>query len=209
MAWSYILTTEDSTYTNTTTANDYFSDWTRSFTTAVTPSKGTTYAPYEQTYTVPCNVLCTGRQEPYYQIVQGQYHREHHPQEPVHQQIPQKSPEQIKEEAEATERAKTLLLEYLDEENKQKFYDKKHLEISSKLFNHVKYHIPLSKLGRIKAWKENTVITELCLHVKEVEKLPTEDVVLTKLLHVLHDERDMLNIANHFNVKENLLTGLN
>lgn len=208
MTWSYILTHTDSIYTNNTptTANDYFSDWTRSFTTAGT---GTTYAPFTQTYIVPYDALYTGRQESYYQIFQEPYNPQEQPEEPVRQQIPQKSAEQIKEEAEATERAKTLLLEYLDEENKQKFYDKKHLEISSKLFNHVKYHIPLSKLGRIKAWKDNTVITELCLHVKEVEKLPIEDVILTKLLHVLHDEGNMLKTANHFNVKENLLTGLN
>jgi hypothetical protein len=214
MVWSFILTDADSTYTNsTTTANDYFSDWTRSFTTAVTHSKmlytGTTYAPYTQTYTVP-GTLHTGIQESYYQIVQEPYnHQEQLPQEPVHQRQPQKSAEQIKEETEATERAKTLLLEYLDEENKQKFYDKKHLEISSKLFKHVKYHIPLSKLGRIKAWKENKVISELCLLVKEAEQLPTEDVVLTKLLYVLHDERNMLKTANHSHVEENLLAGLN
>lgn len=208
MAWPYILTTAYSTYTNnsTTTANDYFSDWTRSFTEAGT---GTTYAPYEQTYTVPYDNLYTGRQETYYSRVQELYHhQESLPPEPQ-QQIPQKSPEQIKEEIDATERAKTLLLEYLDEDNKQKFLDKKHLEISSKLFNDVKYHIPLSKLGRIKAWKENSVITELCLLVKETEQLPVEDVVLTKLLHVLHDERHMLKTANHSSVKENLLAGLN
>lgn len=206
MTMSYILTNTDSTYANSTTmASDYFSDWTRSFTEAGT---GTTYAPYEQTYTVPYGALYIGRQESYYQRVQEPYNQEHRPPEPQ-QQIPQKSSEQIKEETEATERAKNLLLEYLDEDNKQKFLDKKHLEISSKLFNDVKYHIPLSKLGRIKAWKENSVITELCLLVKEVEQLPVEDVVLTKLLHVMNDETNMLKTANHSNVKENLLTGLN
>ena len=217
MTRSYILTNTDSTYTNsTTTANDYFSDWTRSFTTAATHSEmlstGTTYvpyAPYEQTYTVPYDNLYTGRQETYYSRVQELYH----PQESLlpepQQQIPQKSPEQIKEAADATERAKTLLLEYLDEENKQKFLDKKHLEIASKLFGGVKYHIPLSKLGRIKAWKENRIITELCLLVKEVEELPEEDVVLTKLLYVMNDETNMLKTANHSNVKENMLVGLN
>ena len=206
MTRSYILTNTDSTYTNsTTTANDYFSDWTRSFTEAGT---GTTYAPYEQTYTIPYGTLYIGRQESYYQRVQEPYNQEHRPPEPQ-QQIPQKSPEQIKEETEATERAKNLLLEYLDEDNKQKFLDKKHLEISSKLFGGVKYHIPLSKLGRIKAWKENKVISELCLLVKEIEQLPVEDVVLTKLLHVMNDETNMLKTANHSNVKENLLAGLN
>lgn len=207
MAWPYILTTADSTYTNsTTTANDHFGDWTRSFTTADT---GTTYAPYAQTYTVLYDDIFTERQETYYPRVQEPYNpQEQRPPEPQ-QQISQKSPGQIKEEIDATERAKTLLLEYLDEDNKQKFLDKKHLEIASKLFGDVKYHIPLSKLGRIKAWKENRVITELCLLVKEVEQLPTEDVVLTKLLHVMNDEANMLKTANHSNIKENLLAGLN
>lgn len=206
MTWSYILTNTDSTYTNSTTVgNDYFTDWNRS----TTAGTGTTYAPYERTYTVPYDPLYTGRQESYYQRIQEPYnHQENRTPEPQ-QQIPQKSPEQIKEETEATEMAKTLLLEYLDEENKQKFLDKKHLEISSKLFNDVKYHIPLSKLGRIKAWKENKVISELCLLVKETEQLPVEDVVLTKLLHVMNDETNMLKTANHSNVKENLLAGLN
>ena len=202
----------DGTYTNsTTTANDYFSDWTRSLTTAGTG----TCVPYGQTCTVPYDNIFIGtydnisRQESYYPIVQEPYrYQEHHPSEPQ-QQIPQKSPEQIKEEIEATERAKTLLLEYLDEDNKQKFLNKKHLEIASKLFNNVKYHIPLSRLGRIKAWKENRVITELCLLVKEVEQLPIEDVILTKLLHVMNDEKNMLKTANHSNVKENLLAELN
>jgi hypothetical protein len=192
--------TADSTYANsTTTTNDYFSDWASSSTTTCT---GTTYIPYQQTYTTPYDNIFAGRQGQYYQIFQ-----EYHP-EPQ-QQIPKKSPEQIKEETDATERAKTLLLEYLDEDNKQKFLDKRHLEISSKLFGGVKYHIPLSKLGRIKAWKENSMVTELCLLVKETEQLPTEDIILTKLLYVLHDERNMLKMANHFNVKENLLVELN
>lgn len=197
--WPYIITDG----TSSTTTNDYFSDWTRSLTTAGT---GTTYTPFAQTYTY--DPLYTGRQESYYQRIQLPYHQGCNPQEPVHQQVPQKSPEQIKEEAGATERAKILLLEYLDDDNKQKFYDKKHLEISSKLFGGVKYHVPLSKLGRIKAWKDNKIITELCLSVKEDEQLPTEDVVLTKFLHVLHDEKNMLKVANHSNVQENLLTGL-
>lgn len=203
-----MTTTTDGTYTNsTTTANDYFSDWTRSFATEGT---GTTYVPYTRAYITQYDDLYTGRQESYYQRVQEPYNpQEHRPQEPIHQNIPQKSPEQIKEEVDATERAKTLLLEYLDEYNKQKFLDKKHLEIASKLFNDVKYHIPLSKLGRIKAWKENKVISELCLLVKEVEQLPIEDVVLTKLLYVMNDEVNMLKTANHSNVKENLLTRLN
>lgn len=199
----YYITT-DGTYTNGI-ANNYFGDWNRSFTT----TGGMTYAPYVQTYTVPYDSLYLGRQETYYPRVQEQYHQENRPQEPVHQQIPQKSPEQIKEEAQASERAKILLLEYLDEDNKQQFYNKKRLEVSSKLFDGVKYDIPLSKLGRIRAWKENKVITELCLSVKDTEQLPTEDVVLAKLLHVSYDEENMLRTANHSNIHENLLDGLN
>ena len=212
MTRPYIITMADSTYcsnypNSTTATNDYFSDWKRSFTMAGT---GTTYNPYFQTYTtVPYQISSIVRQETYYDPYQEQYHQEHLPQEPVLPQIPQKSPEQIKEEAEATERAKNLLLEYLDDDNKQKFLDKKHLEITSKLFKDVKYHIPLSKLGRIKARKDNNVITELCLLVKEVEQLPTEDIVLTKLLHVMNDEMNMLKTASHSNIKENLLSELN
>jgi hypothetical protein len=191
----YYITTADSTYANGT-ANDYFGDWNRSFTT----TGETTYVPYVQTYTDPYDFLYIGRQETYYSRVQ---------EEPAHQQIPQNSPEQIKEEAQASERAKILLLEYLDEDNKQQFYNKKRLEVSSKLFDGVKYDIPLSKLGRIRAWKENKVITELCLSVKDTEQLPTEDVVLAKLLHVSYDEENMLRTANHSNIHENLLDDLN
>ena len=207
MTRSYITTMADRAYysnypDNTTTANDYFGDWTRSFTTAGT---GTTYNPYRQTYTVPYyQTPFIERQETYY----DQNPQEHLPQEQVRPQIPP-TQEQIKDEIEATERAKNLLLEYLDEDNKQKFLDNKHLEIESKLFKDVRYHIPLSKLGRIKAWKDNNVVTELCLLVKEVEQLPTEDIVLTKLLHVMNDEVNMLKTANHSNVKENLLAELN
>ncbi len=203
MVWSYILVNNTS---NSTTANDYFSDWTRSFTAEGT---GTTHSPYAQSYTVPYNTMSTGRQETYYQtaLIPNNLLPEHPPEPQL--QIPQKSAEQIREEEKATERAKTLLLEYLDEENKQKFLDKKHLEVASKLFKDVKYHIPLSKLGRIKAWKEDKVITELCLLVKETEQLPTEDIVLTKLLYVNNDEKNMLKTANHSNVKENLLAELN
>jgi hypothetical protein len=86
--------------------------------------------------------------------------------------------------------------------------DKKPLEVSSRLFGDIKYHIPISN-GRIKAWKENNVVTELCLSVRESGCLPTDDIVLTKLLHVLYDEENMLRTANHFDTKENLLARLN
>lgn len=114
-----------------------------------------------------------------------------------------------KEDAEeAARNARLLLLEYLDNENMQRLLNKEPLEIPSRLFGDIKYHIPISN-DRIKAWKENKVITELCLVVKESGQLPTDDIVLTKLLHILHDEENMLRTANHFNKQENLLARLN
>lgn len=207
MAWTYYTTDANSihysTYSdNTTMANDYFGDWIHSFTAAGT---GTTYNPYSQTNPYIGTCIAPSQIQMPFMILPQEQHAQPQPLP----QPPQKSPEQTKEETEAAERAKNLLLEYLDEDNKQKFLDKKHLEIASKLFKNVRYNIPLSKLGRIKAWKDDNVITELCLVVKEVEQLPTEDVVLTKLLHVMNDEANMLRTANHSNVKENLLTGLN
>jgi hypothetical protein len=112
------------------------------------------------------------------------------------------------EAAKAEEKARILLLEYLDNENRQRLLDRKPLEVPSRLFGDIKYHIPISN-GRIKAWKENKVVTELCLAVRESGCLPTDDIVLTKLLHVLHDEENMLRTANHFETKENLLARLN
>lgn len=108
---------------------------------------------------------------------------------------------------EAEGKARLLLLECLDNENKQRLLDKKPLEIPSRIFSDIRYSIPISN-DRIKAWKENKVVTELCLAVRESGCLPTDDIVLTKLLHVLHDEENMLRIANHFDIKENLLLRL-
>lgn len=131
-------------------------------------------------------------------------------QEPQPQQVQKTpTPEQLKAEADAKERARALLLEYLDNENKQRLLDNKPLEIASKLFNGIKYRMPISRMDKIEAVKDNKVVTRLCLLVKEHETLPIEDVVLTKLLHVLNDERNMLGIANHSSVQENLLAGLN
>jgi hypothetical protein len=107
----------------------------------------------------------------------------------------------------AAKKARLLLLEYLGNENSKRLLDRDPLEIPSKLFNDIKYHIPVSN-GRIKAWKENKVVTELCLSVGESWHLPTDDIVLTKLLYVLHDEENMLRTANHSNIKENLLARL-
>lgn len=208
----FILTNTDGIYTNSigTTATDYFEDWLRSSTTTAT---FTTYNPYTQAYTIPYDY--TGREGIHFQRGQEQHRcQEEHQRQEEHHSIPrqhlqQKSPEQIKEEKNAIERAKTLLLENLDEDNRKKFLDKKNLEISSKLFDEIKYQVPLSKFGRIKAWKENRIITELCLVVEESEQLPTEDVILAKLLHILHDEKNMLETANHSNVKEDLLAKIN
>lgn len=108
----------------------------------------------------------------------------------------------------AAKKARELLSEYLCDENRKRLLDKKPLEISSRLFDDVKYQIPI-QYGRIKALKNGKIITELCISVKEHEPLPVEDVLLTKLLHVMHDEENMLRTANHYNKQENLLARLN
>jgi hypothetical protein len=110
---------------------------------------------------------------------------------------------------EAARKARLLLTEYLDNENMQRLLKKEPLEVPSRLFGDIKYHIPISNHARIKALKENKVVTELCLAVKDSGRLPTDDVVLTKFLHVLHDEENVLRTANHFNKQENLLARLN
>lgn len=114
-----------------------------------------------------------------------------------------------KERKIAEEKAKVLLLEHLDDVNKQKYNDKKPLEITSRLFSDIIYQIPISRIGRIRALKENQVISELCLLVNGGQGLPTDDVVLTKLLYTKHDEENMLRTANHSSVKESLLARLN
>lgn len=108
----------------------------------------------------------------------------------------------------AAKKARLLLTECLDSENLQRLFDKKSLEIQSKLFEDIKYSIPLSN-GRIKAIKENKVITELCLAINSPVNLPTDDVILAKFLYALHDEENMLRTANHFCKKEDLLARLN
>lgn len=203
MFWNY--TTIDSTFSNSSTISNYidsifsnsttvsnYSDWNH----LTTGTGSTTISPCPS-YVIGSFVVHEMR---YYDQRNQEYN------------IPKKvqpSPEKLKEEADAKERAKNLLLEYLDEENKQRLLNNKPLEIASKLFNEIRYHIPLSKLGRIKAWKENKIITELCVLVRKGEDLPTEDVVLTKLLYILNDEGNMLVTANHSSIKENLLERLN
>lgn len=224
MVWHY-TTTDNSSTTYITTADDYLYNSLRNC-----PSTAfSTISPW-QTYTQTYAFFSyldyfensgTYSQSQYprrLEIVNDQ--RNDQDRNQINQQQNQKSPEQLRqeadakerakrEEAEITERAKNLLLQHLDNENKQRYIEKKPLEIVSKLFENIKYHVPISKLGRIKAWKESKVITELCLLVREGEHLPVEDVILTKLLYILHDERNMLKTANHSNVEENLLAGLN
>lgn len=113
------------------------------------------------------------------------------------------------EDIEAQDKARKLLLEYLDHDNKQKYLEKKSIEIDSKLFNDIRYQIPISKFDKICVLKEGKIVSRLCLVVKEPEQIPLEDVILTKLLHILHDEEYVLRTANHFNVQENLLARLN
>lgn len=224
MAWTYYNTTE-STGISHYYRYDYLNNTTGTASTSI---------PWQShTYTIPyiTNTYVTGQDSYYEQFDIRRYlgsfdrgnqepyqHRNQTPQpqsQPQSQQV-QKTPEQLKAEAEAKkaeaeakERAKTLLLEYLDNENRQRLLDNKPLEIMSKLFENIKYHIPISKIGKIEAFKENKVVTRLCLIVKETESLPVEDVVLTKLLHTMNDEGNMLKTANHSGVQEDLLVGLN
>lgn len=221
MAWTYYTTTEG---TGTTHYNrfDYYNS---------TTSTASTYVPWNSYTNVQHTIgtYITGQDsyydqynrrylEPYGLGTYVPYQQESRAprQEPEPPKLPQKTPEQLrieaeakKAEADAKERAKTLLLEYLDNENRQRLLDNKPLEIASKLFKNIKYQIPISKMDKIIALKENKVVTRLCLLVREHETLPVEDVVLTKLLHVLNDERTMLKTANHSGVQENLLAGLN
>jgi len=113
-----------------------------------------------------------------------------------------------KEEIEIQERARRLLLEYLDQDNRQRYLENKSIEIVSKIFSDIRYQIPISKFDKICALKGGKVISRLCLIVKEPEKIPLEDVILTKLLYILNDEEYALRIANHSPVSENLLARL-
>jgi hypothetical protein len=137
---------------------------------------------------------------------------------PTEQELSRQREEKIKAEEtarkakadaeEAARKARLLLIEHLDQENIKRLINKEPLEIPSRLFGDIKYHIPISN-SRIKAQKDNKVVTELCLIVKESGQLPIDDIILTKLLHILHDEENVLRTANHFNTHENLLTRLN
>lgn len=115
---------------------------------------------------------------------------------------------QKKEEAEASECAKRLLLEFLDEKNRKNFAEQKPLEVESGIHQGIKYQIPYYN-GRIKACKGDNVVSELCLQVRAPEWIPREDRLLAKLLYLWNDEALALRTANHFNIKDNLLEGLN
>lgn len=223
MAWTYYNTTE-STGSSYYDRYDYFNNTTSTASASIPWNSyrsvqyiTSTYVTGQDSYYDQFDIrrylgsFDRGNRDPYQQRIQTPQQQS----QPQSQQV-QKTPEQLKAEAEAKkaeteakDRAKALLLEYLDNENKQRLLDNKPLEIASKLFKNIKYHIPISKIGKIEAFKENKVVTKLCLIVKETESLPVEDVVLTKLLHTLNDEGNMLKIANHSSVQEDLLAGLN
>lgn len=190
----------DYMYRNSTTASgsDY---WNRPYMTTGTTSSWTQST---QTYTsVPYIATRYSREVEY---------------KPSEQELSRQKEERIKaaeaakkakEEAEeAARKARSLLSEYLDHENMKRLMNKEPLEVPSRLFGDIRYQIPISN-GRIEARKENKVVTELCLAVKESGCLPTDDIILTKLLHILHDEENMLRTANHFHQQENLLARLN
>lgn len=181
MVWYYNTSTADSTaYTGID------SMWNN--TTATTTATATTI-PSWQTYTIPSR-------------------RELQPESDFERRERELREEAIAErKKEAVERAKDLLLEYLDSENRQRYLDRKPLEVKSKIFSGVKYHIPIS-YDRVKAWKQGRVVSELCLRVRAPEPMPLEDILLAKLLLLENDEAEVLRTANHFNVQENLLAGL-
>lgn len=112
-----------------------------------------------------------------------------------------------KEETEASECAMRLLFEYLDEKNRKNLTEEKPLEVESGIHRGLKYQIPYYD-GRIKACKGDNIVSELCLQVRAPEWLPREDKLLTKLLYLQNDEALALRTANHFEMKENLMEGL-
>jgi hypothetical protein len=108
------------------------------------------------------------------------------------------------EREEASRKARILLIDYADDENKERLQlGQPFIEVRSTKFKGVKYKIPVESNERIKACRGNNVITELCLTVAD-HGMPTDDAVLTKMLHAMHDEENMLAVSNHFNQKENL-----
>ena len=195
----YIYRNSTTSYSNRTNYTAYFNDKTNWDYYSTTGTTSSTYLPYIGIYIKP-------------QVIREV--------KPSKEELLRREEERLKaveeakkarEEAEeAARKARVLLTEYLDDENLQRLLNKQPLEVSSGLFSDVKYHIPISNYGRIKALKNDKIITELCLAVQDSRNLPTDDIILAKMLHVLHDEENMLRTANHFNNKdENLLRRLN
>ncbi len=117
-----------------------------------------------------------------------------------------RNPEEINAKRKARDLAIKLLLEYLDPDNKLRYIEDRPIEINSKLFGDIKYQIPVSsKYDKISAIKDEKIVSKLCLIVKEFDKIPLEDVILTKFLYVMHDEENVLKTANHTSIIENLL----
>ena len=226
MTYSFYYTTTDNTYTGTGTYYNSQTTYSSPTTTSgngrntwdhIYDNSGTTCSsPYCQSYFQPSTT-------PYLLPSTTPYYVQHYDkpaakhklsgQELLEQQKVRAKELEIAEKAKieakiAEEKARSLLLEYVDNENRQRLLDKKPLEIPSRLFGDVKYQIPILG-GRIKALKENKIITELCLTLSTPELLPSDDIVLTKLLHTLHDEENMLRTAKHWNVKEDLMARLN
>ncbi len=114
-----------------------------------------------------------------------------------------------KPDTKAIEMAKALLLEHLDDDNKKRFLGDGPIEINSKIFSDIKYQIWLGKMDKIRALKEGETVDRLCLLVKEPKVLPREDIILAKLLHILHNEEEMLKVAKHYPDTENLLDRMN
>lgn len=194
--------------TGTYSDYDYLDQYSSTGTTStwIPYTQTSTTAPYTQTYTQILGSYIPIRYSREVDYKPSEQELSRHKEERIKAE---EAAKKAREEAEEAERkARLLLTEYLDNENMKRLLNKEPLEVPSRLFGDIKYQIPISN-GRIKAWKENNVVTELCLAVKESGCLPMDDIILTKLLHVLHDEENMLRTANHFNTKENLLARLN
>lgn len=135
--------------------------------------------------------------------------RSHESESERQKRLEKEKEENIKREKErenATKKARELLMEYLDEQNRAKLLQNEPVELESNLFKDVKYLIPIS-YAKIKAIKKDKVISELCISVKGGD-LPLEDIVLTKLLNLKNDEESTIRTAKHYNVRENLITQL-
>lgn len=106
--------------------------------------------------------------------------------------------------------ARALLLKHLNRDNRKRYFNDEPIEIISKIFDDIVYKIHLRKHAQICAHnREDIVVDELCVEVDETEILPVDDVVLTKLLHVLYNEENMLKTAVHTSNIDDLLIRMN